>query len=405
MTNNREYDVVLFGGTGYTGRLVAEELVKRARGARLALAGRDEAKLLQLREQLGQQSLPVLVGDIHDSNSLNRTVRNTAVVCTTVGPYAQLGEPLVAACAHSGTSYCDVTGEVPWVRRMIDKYGEAAQRSGARLAHCCGFDSIPSDLGVWFLQTQAKARFGRPCDHVRAAILYVDGMPSGGTLASVDLLLREARTDPSIAQLLVDPYNLNPLAERSGTDGPDPALPFRDPDYGWTAPSVMATANTRVVRRSNAVLGYPYGRTFRYDEFHVAGRGVAGLAVATAITLGTAATVASLALPPLAAITRRFLPKPGQGMNAKQLAAGSFKMEMIGTTRDAPEQRIKIGVSTDRDPLYAATAIMLAEAALCLVQDSGRLTVGGGSWTPASLLGTPLVERLNHAGVRFVVME
>ena len=402
MVNNREYDIVLFGATGYTGRLVAAELVKRARGARVALAGRSASKLDQLRESLGLPALPILSGDVRDPAFLGQLARSASVVCTTVGPYAQLGEGLVAACAQAGTSYCDVTGEVPWVRRMIDRYEEPARRSGARLVHCCGFDSIPSDLGVWFLQAQARARFGMPCAHVRGAILHVDGGPSGGTLASIDLLLQEARRDPAVAELLVDPYNLNPLSERSGPDAQDRGLPFRDPDFGWTAPSIMATANTRVVRRTNALLGYPYGREFRYEEFLVAGPGVSGLASATAFTLGTLAAVTCLALPPLAAITRRLMPKPGDGMNPTQLAAGRFAMELLGTTGDS---RIRVCVSTDRDPLYAATAIMLAESALCLAQDGGALSEGGGSWTPASLLGSALVERLHHAGVRFVVME
>lgn len=402
MTNNREYDVVLFGATGYTGQLVAAELIKRARGARLALAGRNVAKLEQLRDQLGQPALPVLAGDSHDASFLSTLARKTSVVCTTVGPYAKYGEALVAACAQTGTDYCDVTGEVPWVRRMIDSYAESAQRSGARLVHCCGFDSIPSDLGVWFLQAQAKLRFGRACERVRGAIIHVDGGPSGGTLASIDLLLQEARKDPRVAELLVDPYNLNPAPERSGPDGQDPALPFRDPDYGWTAPSIMASANTRIVRRTNALLSYPYGREFRYSEFLVAGQGITGFAYASGITLALIAAVSCLALPPLAAITRRLMPKPGAGMSAEKLAQGSFTMELIGTCGGS---QIKTRVSTDRDPLYAATAIMLAESALCLAQDSGRLSAAGGSWTPGSALGTPLVERLNQAGVRFVVLD
>jgi short subunit dehydrogenase-like uncharacterized protein len=205
MTNNREYDVVLFGATGYTGQLVAEELLRRGTHARLALAGRNAAKLEQLRERLGEASLPLLIGDSSDPTFLAQLARNTSVVCTTVGPFAKHGEALVAACAQAGTGYCDVTGEVPWIRRMVDSYGELAQRSGARLVHCCGFDSIPSDLGVWFLQSQANARFGKPCSHVRAGITHIEGMPSGGTLASVDLLFREARANPAIAELLVYP--------------------------------------------------------------------------------------------------------------------------------------------------------------------------------------------------------
>lgn len=402
MSHNREYDVVLYGATGYTGQLVAAQLLVRAQGARLAIAGRNAEKLHQVRDTLGQPTLPVLVGDSSDPSFLADMAGRTAVVCTTVGPYARYGEGLVAACAHAGTSYCDLTGEFQFVRRMIDRYGEAAQKSGARLVHCCGFDSIPSDLGVLFLQEQAKARLGGPCQHVRTAVLKLRGGGSGGTLASMTNLIEEARKDPSIAQLMTDPYNLNPEAERSGPDGRDQSLPSLDPDFGWTAPFPMAPINTRVVRRTNAVLGYPYGRDFRYDEFLVTGAGAKGMLAAASTSVGIFAGVAALALPPTAAIAKRFLPKPGEGPTPQQRAAGYFLYELLGT-RDNGNVRVR--VSANRDPGYGATSLMLAEAALCLAQDAERLPVQGGSWTPASALGSALVERLNAVGVTFSVVD
>jgi short subunit dehydrogenase-like uncharacterized protein len=353
-----------------------------------------------VRQALGQSSLPVLVGDSNDPEFLASMARRTAVVCTTVGPYALYGENLVAACAKAGTSYCDLTGETQFVRRMIDRYEEAARQSGARIVHCCGFDSIPSDLGVHFLQEQAKLRFGGPCEHVRTGVLKMRGGASGGTLASISALIEEARKDRSITKLLGDPYGLNPSDQRSGPDGRDQTLPVRDPDFGWTAPFVMAAINTRVVRRTNAVLNYPYGRDFRYDEFTVTGPSLKGLATGGAVAAGIVGMMATLALPPLAKVAQRFMPKPGEGPTPAQRAAGSFLFELLGT-RAQDGGRIKVRVSANSDPGYGATSLMLAEAALCLAQDAARLPVQGGSWTPAAAMGTALTARLNEVGVRF----
>jgi len=402
MTNNREYDVVLFGATGYTGQLVAAQLLTRAQGARLAIAGRNADKLHQVRDVLGQPTLPVLVGDSGDPTFLADMARRTAVLCTTVGPYARYGEGLVAACAQAGTSYCDLTGEFQFVRRMIDRYADAARSSGARLVHCCGFDSIPSDLGVFFLQEQAKARLGGPCQHVRTGVLKLRGGGSGGTLASMTNLIEEARKDRSVAQLMMDPYNLNPTGERSGPDGPDQTMPVHDPDFGWTAPFLMAPINTRVVRRTNAVLDYPYGRDFRYDEFMVTGAGAKGALAATGTSVGIVGAMATMAVPPLAMVAKRFLPKPGEGPTPAQRAAGYFVYELLGTRDNG---KIRVRVSATQDPGYGATSLMLSEAALCLAQDASRLPVQGGSWTPASALGSALVDRLNAVGVRFSVVD
>ena len=401
MEHEREFGVVLFGATGYTGRLVAEHLLTRKQGVRLAFAGRNQAKLEQLRSELGAEDVPLLVGDVSDEGFLQRMAENTAVVCTTVGPYARYGAGLVAACAAAGTSYCDLTGETHFIRDMIDRYGAAAAQSGARLVHCCGFDSIPADLGVFFLQEQAQARLGGPCQEVRAFLTDMSGTFSGGTMSSMEQLLDDARRDPALRSLLLDPYALNPAGERSGADGRDPLGPAHDPDMGWTAPFIMATANTRIVRRSNAIMNYPYGRDFRYTETIATGKGAKGWVTAQALTVGTGALIASMAVPPIRTLTASLRPKPGEGPSKTQREQGHFTYDFLGK-RDSTTLRVQVHANVD--PGYGATARMLGESALCLAQDTARLPVQGGSWTPASALGHALIDRLNAVGVEFRVL-
>jgi len=401
MTNTRDFDVVLFGATGYTGQLVAAHLATRASGLRWALAGRNHEKLQRVAADIGSPQLPLLVGDSSDSAFLAQLSSRTRVVCTTVGPYARYGEGLVAACSDAGTSYCDLTGEVHFIRQMIDRYEERARKSGARIVHCCGFDSIPSDLGTFFLQEQARARWGAPAAEVHARLVKMRGGSSGGTIASAQEVMRATSKDPALRRMLLQPYCLNPAGEQRGPDGADLLKPQHDPDFGWTAPFIMAACNTRIVRRSNAVLGYPYGRDFRYDEAVATGAGPKGFLIASGISAGTGALIASLAVPPLRALSQLVLPKPGEGPTRELRESGFFVYELLGT-RGA--DRIKVRVSADKDPGYGATSKMLGESALCLAQDAARLPVQGGSWTPASALGNALVERLNAVGVRFEVV-
>ncbi len=288
--SDRELDLVLWGATGFTGRLVAAHLLARhgARGGlRWALGGRSRPKLEALRRELGEAAgdLPLVVGDGEDEASMGVLAARTRVVCTTVGPYARYGSKLVAACVHRGTHYCDLTGEVQWMRRMIDAHQKEAEASGARIVHTCGFDSIPSDLGVFFLQREMQARHGVPCARVKVRVAGFSGGFSGGTVASMLNMMDEMQRDPSVRRVMSDPYALNPEGERSGPDEPDRTTPAWDPDFeAWTAPFVMAGINTRVVRRTNALLGHPWGREFRYDEAMLMGSGPAGWLKAAGFT-------------------------------------------------------------------------------------------------------------------------
>jgi len=399
MTNTREFDVVLFGATGYTGQLVADHLAAHGGGARLALAGRNRERLQHVSSEI-RSSLPLLVGDSQDPAFVTQLAQRAKVVCTTVGPYSLYGERLVAACVDQGTSYCDLTGEVNFVRHMIDRYEERARQTGARIVHSCGFDSIPSDLGTFYLQEQARARWGAPCDDVRARVTKMRGGSSGGTVASGLEVMKATQNDSELRKLLLSPYTLNPTGQQTGPDVPDRYLPRQDPDFGWVAPFIMAACNTRIVRRTNAVLGYPYGRNFRYDEAIATGRGPKGFAAASGISAGTMGMVVAMTVPPLRKISQRYLPKPGQGPTREQRETGFFVYELVGTRG---QDQIRVRVSADRDPGYGATSKMLGQAALCLALDADRLPVQGGSWTPASAMGNVLIERLNSVGVRFEV--
>ncbi|MBM4363315.1 MAG: saccharopine dehydrogenase NADP-binding domain-containing protein, partial [Deltaproteobacteria bacterium] len=293
---DRTFDLVLFGATGFTGRLVAEHVAARApAGLRWALAGRNQGKLDDIRRALGLAELPLVDADVSRPESLDALARSTRVVCTTVGPYALHGSDLVAACAAAGTHYCDLTGEPQWVRRMADLHHEQARSSGARIVNCCGYDCIPADLGLLVLQDHAIARHGRPASRVTHYIGKVRGGTSGGTVSSALQIFAEAEADPAIRAILEEPYSLNPPGERQGPDGPDRrGLSWDDAVGAWTAPSVMALIDNRLVRRSHALRGFPYGRDFRWEEVMTLPKGPVGAAVGAAVATGSA--LAPLAL-------------------------------------------------------------------------------------------------------------
>ncbi len=412
MSDPRAHDLVLFGATGFTGRLVAEYLAEHApSGVRWALAGRDRAKLERIRGELaarwpGVAELPILVGDALDAEAMTRIAGQTRVVCTTVGPYARYGGPLVAACAAAGTDYCDLTGETHFIRRTIDTLLGAAEASAARIVHCCGFASSPSALGV-FLLGEAMAARGARLAEVRCFFGESKGSVSGGTLASMLNVLDEVKRDPSLRKVFGHPYSLNPEGERSGPDGSDRYTVRHDAELGmWVGPFVMAAINTRIVRRSNAVRGWPYGRDFRYSEEMSFGRGPAGLARATAMTGGLGGFMAALQVGPVRGLLEsKVLPKPGEGPSEAEREAGYFVTRLLarGETPDGRTIRLRGKVTGDRDPGYGGTARMLGESALCLVLDPP--TVGGGIWTPASALGQALLDRLRAVGFGYEVTE
>ena len=373
---------------------------------RWAMAGRNDSKLAVVRDELGPSAgeVPILTADSHDRASLDALVRRTRVICTTVGPYAKYGSELVAACVGSGTHYCDLAGEVQWMRAMIDTHQGDAQDSGARIVHTCGFDSIPSDMGVRFMQAEAQKRFGTPFGEIKYRVKALRGGPSGGTVASLLNAVDEAGDDRAVARILADPYALNPPGQREGPDGRDQQTLLYDRDVGaWTAPFVMAGINTRVVRRTNALLGYPYGRDFRYSEATLMGDGVAGWMKAAATTGGLGAFMLAVQAAPLRRLLERtVLPAPGDGPNRQQRETGFFNIVLAGILDDG--EVVTGRVTGDRDPGYGSTSKMLAESAVCLAQD--ELDVGGGFWTPASAMGDQLLKRLTgNAGLAFRIDE
>jgi short subunit dehydrogenase-like uncharacterized protein len=407
----REFDIVVWGATGFTGRLVAEYLLRRygTQELRWALGGRNRAKLESVREQIGREtgvasaSLPLLLGDGDDPAWLHSLAGRTRVVCTTVGPYAKYGSKLVAACAAQGTHYCDLTGEVHWIRRMIDRHQDEAAASGARIVFTCGFDSIPSDLGVFFLQREMRARHGVACSHVKYRVADFSGGMSGGTIASMLNMLEEAREDPEVMATVSDPYGLNPKDQRFGPDRAEAVGPAWDRDFGqWTAPFVMAAINTKVVRRTNALLDHPYGAEFRYDEAMLMGAGPLGLLKATGLSASTAAGMAALAVTPLRRLIARRLPAPGEGPSKQAREAGHYTIRLWGEHPTDAGRNLRACVRGDRDPGYGSTAKLLGESAVCLARD--ELAAPGGLSTPAAAMGEALLGRLQaNAGLSFVI--
>ncbi len=409
MQASRQFDVIVYGATGFTGQLVAEYLMQRyGCGSTLewAIAGRNPDKLEAVKKRLGDDAagLEIIVADSSDDNALASLAARTRVVLTTVGPYALYGSKLVAACVNAGTDYCDLAGEVQWIRRMIDEHHEQAIQTGARIVHCCGFDSIPMDIGVYFLQQEAKRRHDAFCERIALFVKATKGSASGGTLASMVNTIREARGDRSIARILANPYALNPAGEREGPDGRDQAAVVYDDDAGcWTAPFVMASINTRVVRRSHALAGFPYGRDFRYREAVMTGSGAPGWLKGTAVTVTLGGLATGLSFAPTRRLLQNLvLPEPGEGPDADAREKGFFNLLQVGHLGDGTVMRTRI--TGDRDPGYGSTSKMLAESAVCLAKDEPVRE--GGVLTPASAMGDPLLARLReNAGLTFDVLD
>lgn len=403
---DREFDVIVFGATGFTGRLVAEYLGTEAgSGCVWAMAGRNAAKLEEVRHLVGApDTLPLLTADAADTDSLARLVSRARVVITTVGPYQLYGEALALACAKAGTDYVDLCGEPGWMAQMIPKLEVPARASGARIVFSCGFDSIPFDLGVVYLQEQARQRFGAPLVQVRGRVRRIKGGISGGTLASFLATIESVRRDPSLAQTLASPFALTP-----GFAGPpqpegESAL-YDEWASSWTGPFMMATINTKNVHRTNAVLGHPWTKAFTYDERMMTGDGPKGASKAKKIALMTRIQTALLEWAPTRALLRRFaLPKPGEGPDRKARESGRYDLLFIGET--AGGQRLRACVTGDRDPGYGSTAKMITESALCLVGDPDRTMACGGVWTAGSAMGMTLVRRLEQrAGLTFTIEQ
>jgi short subunit dehydrogenase-like uncharacterized protein len=410
----RELDIVVWGATGFTGRLVAEALLTSGASARIALAGRDRAKLQGVAESLSRTAehagdVELLIADASDRASLDALVERTRVVCTTVGPYARYGAALVAACVEAGTDYCDLCGEVQFMRETIDRYHADARDRGVRIVHSCGYDSVPSDLGTLMVQTEAARRWGRPLTQIKFFAGRSKGGVSGGTIASLLGVLEDARRDPELARVLADPYALDPEGSERGPDGPDQRGIRFDPDLEqWTVPFPMAPINTRVVRRSNALMNHRFGREFRYAESMSTGPGPSGLARAVTITAGLSGFLAAAAFGPTRALLRRtILPAPGEGPSEAAMRGGFFEVRLVGKGQDDTGAPVRLDgrVFCRADPGYRGTAIMLGESALCLALDRDSLAEETGVVTPASGIGLRLLDRLRAAGMIWEVQE
>jgi short subunit dehydrogenase-like uncharacterized protein len=409
--DDRQLDVVVFGATGFVGRLVAAYLGKHApAGVRIGLAGRSADRLASVRSSLGAAAAdwPLLVADSANPASLAALAGSSRVVATAVGPYARYGLPLVEACARAGTHYADLTGEVLFVRDSIDRCHDTAVGSQARIVHSCGFDSTPSDLGVLLAHEGVRADGAGELTDTTLVVTALRGGVSGGTIASVLDQLAEMRADPVRRRIAADPYALSPDRAAEPDRGLDKELHGVSYDGelgGWLSPFVMAAYNTRIVRRSNALLNWCYGRGFRYREVTRSGVGPVGAvkAVATSgvTSGGTWFAATAIGFPPVRAVIGRLLPSPGQGPGELQRGRGFFRLEIH--TRTTTGARYVVEVAAQGDPGYAATSVMLGESALCLALDADRLPARAGVLTPAAAMGLPLVDRLRGAGMTFDV--
>jgi short subunit dehydrogenase-like uncharacterized protein len=387
MTKDRELGIVIYGATGYTGKLVAEYM-NRQYGVNgdvsWAIAGRSLAKLEAVREELGiGADLPLVLADASDPASLTSMAERAKVVLTTVGPYQLYGSELVAACALAGTDYVDLCGEPAWMKQMITAHSDAAKVSGARIVFSCGFDSIPFDLGVFFLQQAARETLGAVVPRIRGRVRGMKGTWSGGTLASFKITMAAAAKDPDLVATLISPFALTPGF--TGADQPDGMQPmYDDVVKSWVAPFVMATINTKNIHRSNLLLDHQYGKDFVYDEMFITGPGEKGEAIARAVAEDKSMATDST--------------PPGEGPTPEARASGFYDVLFVGEAADG--KTIYASVQGDMDPGYGSTSKMIVESAVCLLDNPDAAS--GGIWTPASALGSLLIDRLQqNAGLTF----
>jgi short subunit dehydrogenase-like uncharacterized protein len=385
---SREFDIAIYGASGFTGKLVAEhlaDLVGSGPARRVALAGRDIGRLAAVNAEIGAE-FPLMSADSADPASLADLARRSHVVLTTVGPYQLYGSALIAACADAGTHYADLCGETAWMRAMIDAHEARAKATGARIVFSCGFDSIPFDFGVAYLQAEAKQRFGAACSRVKGRVRKMRGTFSGGTVASFRASMASAAKDASVLALMRDPFALTPGFQ--GPRQPSGNKPEYDEQLGvWSAPFIMAAINTRNVHRSNYLTGHPYGSDFVYDEMIIAGPGEKGEAVAKAIAAGANDMAGEKG------------PKPGEGPSREERESGFYDLLFVGAGPKG--ERLDVSVKGDRDPGYGSTSKMISQCALALLEGQGP----GGIFTPVAAFGVGFTERLARAGLSFAVEQ
>jgi len=396
MENNREYDIIIWGASGFTGRLVAEYLYKNynAKDLNWAIAGRDELKLSSIREKFLDNTIPIVLGDSFNENSLNDIVKKTKVVCSTVGPYAKYGSLLVKSCVKNKTHYCDLAGEAQWIRKMIDLYHKEAITNQVKIVNSCGFDSIPSDMGVYFIYKNILKKNLS----IKMRVTGAKGGYSGGTYASMQNIIKEASINKEIRRNLTNPYGLNPIGEQSGIDKSDLRSVIYDSKIKtWISPFLMAGINTKIVRRSNALSNYNYGKEFKYDEAVMTGTGFKGRLKGIILSI----PLIFLSAKPGSLFNKIFnflSPKPGKGPNKKERESGYFSLRFYVFQENNDFSIYK--VTGDKDPGYGSTSKMLAESAVCLAKD--ELNNNFGILTPSIAMSDSLLDRLvSKAGLKF----
>ena len=391
MTSTSKFDIIVYGATGFTGQLVAEYLATRYRNdkqLKWAMAGRSLDKLKSVRDAIAAPAdTPLIVADAGDPASLKAMVDQTKCVISTVGPYQLYGSDLVAACAASGTDYIDLCGEPIWMRQMIDAHEAAAKASGARIVFSCGFDSVPFELGAYFVQQEAKRVFGAPAPRVKGRVREMRGTLSGGTAASAKATFDAVARDLSLVAILKDPFALNPGFK--GPKQPPGSRPAYEQELqSWTAPFMMAAINTRNVHRSNMLMGYPYGQDFVYDEMVLTGDGERGEANAKKVMAANAEKTGPNA------------PKPGEGPSKEERENGRYDLLYVAIAPDG--RQVRAAVTGDRDPGYGSTSKMISECAICLLRDTPDIPAG--FWTPGAAMREALIKRLvDNAGLTFRV--
>tara|TARA_B110000881_G_scaffold203120_1_gene203592 strand:- start:91 stop:1308 length:1218 start_codon:yes stop_codon:yes gene_type:complete len=403
MNQSREFDIIIWGASGFTGRLVALYLFNKygtTGDLKWAMAGRNLIKLEGVRDEVADKSVPLVIADSNDEVSLLKMVKRTKVICTTVGPYAKYGSKLVEACIKCRIHYCDLAGEVQWMHKIINKHHELAKANGSKIVHTCGFDSIPSDMGVYFIQKKAKVKRASRAQQIKMRVAGISGGISGGTYASLSRVLEEAQKDKNVYKILTNPYGLNPKNEHFGKDKSDlRSIVFDEASQSWIGPFLMAGINTKVVRRSNSLSSYAYGKDFRYDEATIFGKGfmgrIKGLLSSIPIGLIMSARPGSLLKKGLDIL----LPKPGEGPTKKKMEKGFYNLRFYIILEDGSSAFAK--VTGDMDPGYGSTSKMLAESAVCLAKD--KLSNTSGILTPSLAMGDALLKRLEkNAGLRFI---
>ena len=400
MTKEREFDVILWGGTGFTGSLVVEYIYNNYKNKSLkwAIAGRSIEKLNKIRLKFADYSIPVISANSDDLASLQSMVKRTKVVCTTVGPYALYGSNLVKACVESKTHYCDLAGEVQWIRKMIDQYHQKAKSNNVKIVNCCGFDSIPSDMGVYFIYKDSL-KLNKTISKIEMRVAGAKGGISGGTYESLSNVNKEALKDNEIFKTVISPYGLNPIGEQSGPDKYDlRKVKFDKTSKNWIGPFIMAAINTKIVRRSNALSGYLYGKDFKYDEATLGGKGFNGRVKSVLMSIPLAIVMLAKPGSIIKKIVDKILPRAGEGPSKKDRENGYFNLRFYVTYKDGSKSIAK--VTGDRDPGYGSTSKMLSESAICLAMD--KLDSLDGVITPSTAMGNNLLERLeNKSGLTF----